>query len=243
LVERYHLGRFTRTPLQVIKGNWQLSGGHKGSRSDDRTSGNQAVSDFQRFVDAGVTTFDTADIYGPSEALIGEYVKKRGGAEGLQLLTKSCKFGGDMSNVSQQSMSQVRSRACRCDRSMIFQCQTNHDYSSAQIAIRPCMSAHTRVQPTSSQTLGAHPPVLLQGITKSLLNLNVASVDLVQFYWHDYSVKKYVSAAQYLMEEVGRGRVKHVGVTNFDVRCMQEMMDSGVSIAAAQVCASPMGRV
>ena len=93
---------------QVIKGNWQLSGGHKGDRGDDRTAGKQAIADFKAFVDAGVTTFDTADIYGPSESLIGDYINSRGGAEGLQLLTKACKFGSDMQNVSQDSISAVR---------------------------------------------------------------------------------------------------------------------------------------
>ena len=70
--------------------------------------GKQAIADFKAFVDAGVTTFDTADIYGPSESLIGDYINSRGGAEGLQLLTKACKFGSDMQNVSQDSISAVR---------------------------------------------------------------------------------------------------------------------------------------
>lgn len=33
------------------------------------------MEDFVAFVAAGVTTFDTADIYGPSESLIGHYLK------------------------------------------------------------------------------------------------------------------------------------------------------------------------
>lgn len=97
--------------MQVIKGNWQLSGGHAGDKGDDRTRGSAAVADMASFAAAGVTTFDTADIYGPSEGLIGEFVRKRGGADGLQLLTKSCKFGRDMLEVSQRSTSQVRSQS------------------------------------------------------------------------------------------------------------------------------------
>ena len=60
-------------------------------------------------------------------------------------------------------------------------------------------------------------------------------MDLVQFYWHDYGVRKYVAAAQYLQEEVARGRVRHIGVTNFDVPRMQQMIDGGVRIVANQV--------
>ena len=62
---------------RVVKGCWQLSGGHKGDRTSDRTTGREAESDFGAFVDVGVTTFDTADIYGPSEQIIGRVIKKR----------------------------------------------------------------------------------------------------------------------------------------------------------------------
>ena len=67
------------------------------------------------------------------------------------------------------------------------------------------------------------------------------AVDLVQFYWHDYGVRKYVAAAQYLQEEVERGRVRHIGVTNFDVPRMQQMIDGGVRIVANQVRARGVG--
>lgn len=36
----------------------------RGERETNRTEGRAAVEDFQAFVDAGITTFDTADIYG-----------------------------------------------------------------------------------------------------------------------------------------------------------------------------------
>ena len=112
LHERGHREESLARAHQVIKGNWQLSGGHKGDSADDRTAGSRAVRDFQSFVDAGITTLDTADIYGPSEKLIGDFVRQRGGADGLQILTKSCKFGQDLRNVSQKAMSQVHTRAC-----------------------------------------------------------------------------------------------------------------------------------
>lgn len=43
-----------RECLQVVKGCWQLSGGHKGDRASDRTGGSAAVEDFDKFFDAGV---------------------------------------------------------------------------------------------------------------------------------------------------------------------------------------------
>lgn len=94
--------------MQVIKGNWQLSGGHKGSQADDRTSGKKAVEDIDRFVSAGITTMDTADIYGPSERLIGDYIRGRPqGREGLEILTKFCKFGNEQVTISQKNVTAV----------------------------------------------------------------------------------------------------------------------------------------
>lgn len=59
---------------RVIKGCWQLSGGHRGERNSDRTSGEAAVSDFGEFVDNGITTLDAADHYGAAEPLIGRFL-------------------------------------------------------------------------------------------------------------------------------------------------------------------------
>jgi diketogulonate reductase-like aldo/keto reductase len=78
---------------RVIKGCWQLSGGHHGDRTTDRTSGKAAVEDFQQFVDVGITTFDTADIYGPSQQLIGEFLASSPSRSKCQVLTKFCCFG------------------------------------------------------------------------------------------------------------------------------------------------------
>lgn len=33
------------------------------------------MQDFEKFMRAGITTFDTADVYGPSEAIIGQYLR------------------------------------------------------------------------------------------------------------------------------------------------------------------------
>jgi aryl-alcohol dehydrogenase-like predicted oxidoreductase len=53
---------------QVLKGGWQLAGGH-GSVNET-----QAVEDMKAFVQAGITTFDCADIYTGVETLIGKFL-------------------------------------------------------------------------------------------------------------------------------------------------------------------------
>ena len=54
---------------RIIKGGWQLAGGH-GAVDHDR-----ALLDMMRFAEAGITAFDCADIYTGVEALIGEFLR------------------------------------------------------------------------------------------------------------------------------------------------------------------------
>ena len=55
------------TVSRLIKGGWHLAGGHG---AIDREA---AKGDMARFVDAGITTFDCADIYTGVEELIGDF--------------------------------------------------------------------------------------------------------------------------------------------------------------------------
>ena len=57
---------------QIIKGGWQLAGGH--GNFDRR----QAINDMLSFVDHGITTFDCADIYTGVEEMIGEAITELG---------------------------------------------------------------------------------------------------------------------------------------------------------------------
>lgn len=55
---------------RLIKGGWQLAGGH-GTVDADR-----AVADMFAFAEAGVTAFDCADIYTGVESLIGRFLRE-----------------------------------------------------------------------------------------------------------------------------------------------------------------------
>eukprot|EP01025_Chloroclados_australasicus_P019640 TRINITY_DN20728_c0_g1_i6.p2 TRINITY_DN20728_c0_g1~~TRINITY_DN20728_c0_g1_i6.p2 ORF type:complete len:242 (-),score=40.33 TRINITY_DN20728_c0_g1_i6:204-929(-) len=79
-------------------------------------------------------------------------------------------------------------------------------------------------------------------LNTSRQRLGIPQLDLVQFYWNDYGIDKYVKGAQYLRDAQERGLVKHVGVTNFDIIRMQDMMDGGLKIASSQVQYSLLDR-
>ncbi len=56
---------------------------------------------------------------------------------------------------------------------------------------------------------------------------------------HDYGVRNYVAAARHLAALQADGLVRHVGVTNFDVPRLREMLDAGVRIISNQVGGRP----
>ena len=69
----------------VLKGGWQLAGGHGAL---DRA---EVMADMDRFVDAGITTCDCADIYTGVESLIGEWLARQrecGNRRRVQVHTK-----------------------------------------------------------------------------------------------------------------------------------------------------------
>jgi aryl-alcohol dehydrogenase-like predicted oxidoreductase len=77
----------TSTPVAIaplINGCWQLAGGHGREVFDGLDDTLESVAK------AGYTTFDSADIYGPSERLLGQFEAAwtSAGNPPLQLLTK-----------------------------------------------------------------------------------------------------------------------------------------------------------
>lgn len=86
------------TISRILKGGWQLSEGH-GPKIDRKV----AVEDMFRFIEAGITTFDCADIYVGVEELIGEFRKlfrKRYGKERLSQIKIHTKFVPDLADLA-----------------------------------------------------------------------------------------------------------------------------------------------
>ena len=55
---------------KILNGMWQVAGGH------GYIDHELALADMVRYHDAGFTTWDLADIYGPAEDLIGEFRRR-----------------------------------------------------------------------------------------------------------------------------------------------------------------------
>jgi len=71
-------------------------------------------------------------------------------------------------------------------------------------------------------------------IDRSLQRLRVERLDLVQFHWWDYAVPGYVEAAVQLARLRDKGKIAHIGVTNFDVPHLTDILDAGVPVISIQ---------
>jgi aryl-alcohol dehydrogenase-like predicted oxidoreductase len=183
-------GAVPRAPLapgytisRVLKGGWQLAGGHG---AIDPAA---AHDDMDRFVDASVTTFDCADIYTGVEELIGTWVKRRRARDAVMPVQIHTKYVPDLDRLATHARGDV-----------------------------------------------------VRGIDRSLTRLGVERLDLVQLHWWDADVPGYVEAAAWLDELRAAGKIRHVGLTNFDLPRLREIVAAGVSVTSHQVQYSVLDR-
>jgi aryl-alcohol dehydrogenase-like predicted oxidoreductase len=184
-VERFRLTP-EHTISRVIKGGWQLGGGHGAVKRE------QALDDMRAYVEAGITTFDCADIYTGVEELIGEFLHRHRGA---------------MRNGT-----------------------------------LPEVQVHTKYVPDLATLPALGRRDVEAVIDRSLQRLGIARLDLVQFHWWDYDTAGYVEAAWHLETLRQAGKIKHIGVTNFDVPQLEEILAAGVPVVAHQVQYSVLDR-
>jgi aryl-alcohol dehydrogenase-like predicted oxidoreductase len=168
---------------RLLKGGWQLAGGHG---PIDRAA---ALDDMDRFVDAGITTFDCADIYTGVEALIGAWLKRRRASSTTRPVQVHTKYVPDLDRLATHSRDDVS-----------------------------------------------------RGIERSLARLGLDCVDLVQLHWWDYEVPGYVEAATWLDELRRAGKIRHIGLTNFDHHRLAEIVAAGVRVTSHQVQYSVLDR-
>jgi aryl-alcohol dehydrogenase-like predicted oxidoreductase len=103
-VERYLL-RPGYEISRVLRGGWQLAGGHG---SFDRR---EAIEDYIAYAEAGIDTFDCADIYTGVEELIGEFrteYARRHGEAALRQVKVHTKFVPDLDGLASLDRAKVR---------------------------------------------------------------------------------------------------------------------------------------
>lgn len=156
---------------RIINGMWQLSGGHGQIDLDN------ATSEMSKYHQAGLCTWDMADIYGPAEAIYGEF---------RSLHTNE--------NLATQGLTKFVPNPGPMTRSIV----EHH-------------------------------------IEKSIKRMNVESIDLLQFHWWDYNNSSYLDALRHLANLQSEGKIRNLGLTNFDTQRLQIIKDHGFNIVSNQV--------
>lgn len=164
---------------RVIKGGWQLAGGH-GAYDRQR-----AVDDMITFIDAGITTFDCADIYTGVEEMIGD---------ALQALR-------------------------------------DRDGATA----RDRVQVHTKLVPDLDRLATLSHADVEAIIDRSLKRLRIERLDLVQVYWWDLDIGDPAGSLEILKTLQDKGKIRHLGCTNWNEQAMQGFVDAGFDFVSAQV--------
>ena len=72
-------------------------------------------------------------------------------------------------------------------------------------------------------------------IDQSLDKMKTDCLDLIQFHWWDYNNPSYIEALLHLSSLQDEGKIKHLGLTNFDTPRLQIIKDQGMKIISNQV--------
>ena len=88
------------------------------------------------------------------------------------------------------------------------------------------LQIHTKFVPDSDMLPNITKAYVAGVIDRSLKRLCVERLDLVQFHWWDYEIRRYIDAAGWLLDLQHEGKIRHLGVTNFDVEHLRHIVDA-----------------
>lgn len=69
----------------------------------------------------------------------------------------------------------------------------------------------------------------------SLRRMGVERLDMLQFHWWDYNDSGYMDALRHLAALRDEGRIRHLALTNFDTRRVEQITAAGLGIVSNQV--------
>ncbi len=104
------------------------------------------------------------------------------------------------------------------------------------------VQVHTKLVPDRSDLARVDGRYVEAIVDRSLSRLGVERLDLVQFHWWDYAVGPCVEAALALDRLRAAGKVRLVGLTNFDTEHARMILDAGVQVSSIQVQYSLLDR-
>jgi len=101
---------------------------------------------------------------------------------------------------------------------------------------------HTKLVPDLAALPTLTADDVARAVDRSLARLRVPALDLVQFHWWDLAVPGYLGALEALLDQRQQGKVREIGLTNFDRTRLAEILDHGVPVASLQAQVSLLDR-
>lgn len=96
------------------------------------------------------------------------------------------------------------------------------------------IQVHTKFVPDMDDLRSVDLAYVERAIDRSLARTNKDALDLVQFHWWDYDVPGCVETANYLVDLQRKGKIRYIGVTNFDTDHLAELVDAGIPVVSMQ---------
>jgi aryl-alcohol dehydrogenase-like predicted oxidoreductase len=109
-------------------------------------------------------------------------------------------------------------------------------------AATPTIRVHTKCVPDRDALPTLARADIERLIDRSLTRLGVDALDLVQFHWWDFAAPRWIEAAGYLAELQRIGKIRQIGVTNFDTPRLRALLDAGIPVVSHQVQCSLLDR-
>ncbi|WP_373063171.1 aldo/keto reductase [Gemmatimonas sp.] len=109
-------------------------------------------------------------------------------------------------------------------------------------AAAPAIRVHTKCVPDRDALATLTRADVERLIDRSLTRLGVDALDLVQFHWWNFDVPGWLETAGHLAELQRAGKIRQLGVTNFDTPRLRVLLDAGIPIVSHQVQCSLLDR-
>jgi aryl-alcohol dehydrogenase-like predicted oxidoreductase/enamine deaminase RidA (YjgF/YER057c/UK114 family) len=86
------------------------------------------------------------------------------------------------------------------------------------------------------------PDIVRAGIQRSLDRMGVDCIDLLQLHWWTFEHPSYLDAMRELAALQAEGRIRHLGLTNFNTDHLRVLVKQGIQIVSNQICFSLLDR-
>jgi aryl-alcohol dehydrogenase-like predicted oxidoreductase len=101
---------------------------------------------------------------------------------------------------------------------------------------------HTKLVPDLAALPSFSADDVARSVDRSLARLGVDVLDLVQFHWWDYGVPGHLAALEALHDQRREGKVRAIGLTNFDRAHLAEIVAHGIPVDSIQSQVSLLDR-